>query len=150
MCEIIRQVVLLMYIYIYIHLCFRLDIKLCLNIIGTFFVLLTHMNIKSYKTGINIMNGYGWLNGAHTRVTWMAERWVQLAGWGSHTYIIERRACALPFVIHVFVSQFTSHTPCLSHPCYVWRPFNQSYPSSGWMTTTHTHTMGGRENGTAG
>ena len=85
------------------------------------------------------MIGYGWLNGAtHTNM----DGRVRMSEWRSHTCMTERRVCTLPFVTHVFVSPFIGRgTPCLSHPFCVWRPINQLYPSSCWMTATHTHNI---------
>ena len=76
----------------------------------------------------------------HTHKTWVTNRRLQFADWGSHMCMSERKVYTLPFVIHMFEPPFTSHTPCLFHLCCVWHPFNQPYPPppSGWMWVSHT------------
>ena len=89
-----------------------------------------------------------WMKDTHT--TWVTDRRVQLANWGQHACMAKRRVCTLPFVIHMFEPPFTSHTPCLFHPCCVWRPFNQPYPSPLVEWGSHTYKAWMRETGTAG
>ena len=72
----------------------------------------------------------GWMTATQTHTIWMAERKEQLAEWGTYACMTENTICTLHFLIHV-----------LSILCVTWRPINQLYLSSCWMTATHTHTQ---------
>ena len=112
-------------------MCFRLDIKLFLNIIGIFFILLKYMDIKFRKTQIDVGNGYGWLNGGHayTQHGWQREGYSRMAG--DLTHIWQRggyKSFPLPsmrvphltsstsfFINGVCGVHSTSHTPLWSN-----------------------------------
>ena len=89
------------------------------------------------------------LNEGHTH-NMGTDRRVQLADWGLHTCMPERRVCTLPFAIYMLEPPFTNHTPCLFHPCCVWRTFKSWTPPCLNDGLTHTHTKHGWQKGTGG
>ena len=107
-----------------------------LNIIGIFFILLKYMDIKFRKTGIDVGNGYGWLNGGHayTQHGWQREGYSWLAGDLAHIW---QRGGYKSFPLpSMRVLHSTSSTSFFFHKWCVWCP--QSYPSLvEWGPHTH-------------
>ena len=90
-----------------------------------------------------------WMKDTHTH-NMGTDRRIQLADWGLHTCMPERRVFTLPFAIYMLEPPFTSHTPCLFYPCCVWRTFNSRTPPCLNDGLTHTHTKHGWQKGTGG
>ena len=131
----------------YIFVCFWLDIKLFLNMIGIFCFNETYEH-QSHKPWINIMIGYGWLNGAtHTYHGRQRDGY----GWlnKGRTHAWQKQGYA-PFPLsHVFVSPFIGVVPRVCPIHVVCGAHSSSCTPLLFEWRTHTHNMDGRDNGTA-